>query len=163
MLASNKSDALKSYDLSWLLHLVGDVHQPLHAITRFGHGQPTGDAGGNFVKICRCTPCDAKCQSKLHTFWDGLPGDNPSPLAAITYASKLAAADPTLAGNLLVSDWVKESVNDAQQFAYVDPILLTLGPFTITDTYRTNAQQVADRRVALAGARLAKIINEELK
>ncbi len=30
VLASNMPDALKSYDLSWLLHLVGDVHQPLH-------------------------------------------------------------------------------------------------------------------------------------
>ena len=28
-------DELKSYDLVWLLHLVGDVHQPLHTITRF--------------------------------------------------------------------------------------------------------------------------------
>ena len=28
--SSNASDALKSYDLVWLLHLVGDVHQPLH-------------------------------------------------------------------------------------------------------------------------------------
>src|SRR5262249_47588746 len=30
VLASNSSDPLKSYDLVWLLHLVGDVHQPLH-------------------------------------------------------------------------------------------------------------------------------------
>jgi hypothetical protein len=165
VLASNKSDALKSYDLSWLLHLVGDIHQPLHAITRFGHGQPNGDAGGNLVKICgwQCPVCDLKCKDELHAFWDGLPGDNPSPLAAISYASKLGPADATEAGDLLVSDWLNESVNDAKQFAYVDPILLGLGPFTITDTYRTNAHQIANRRVALAGARLAKIINEELK
>ena len=32
---SGASDELKSYDLVWLLHLVGDVHQPLHATTRF--------------------------------------------------------------------------------------------------------------------------------
>ena len=25
------SDDIRSYDLAWLLHLVGDVHQPLHA------------------------------------------------------------------------------------------------------------------------------------
>jgi hypothetical protein len=29
VLASDASDPLKSYDLSWLLHLVGDIHQPL--------------------------------------------------------------------------------------------------------------------------------------
>jgi hypothetical protein len=165
VLASNKSDALKSYDLSWLLHLVGDVHQPLHCVTRFGKGQPTGDAGGNLVNICTSStvPCPKPDKGELHAFWDGLPGDSDSPLAAITYAKKLTAADATAAGDLLVADWLKESVNDAKQFVYVDPILIGLGPFTITDTYRTNAQQVADRRVALAGARLAKIINEELK
>jgi hypothetical protein len=26
------SDDVKSYDLLWLIHLVGDTHQPLHAI-----------------------------------------------------------------------------------------------------------------------------------
>ena len=41
------SDALKSYDLVWLLHLVGDVHQPLHTTSRFTFSQPEGDAGGN--------------------------------------------------------------------------------------------------------------------
>ena len=30
---------LKSYDLSWLLHLVGDVHQPLHCTARFGNDE----------------------------------------------------------------------------------------------------------------------------
>jgi hypothetical protein len=29
------SDDVKSYDLTWLLHLVGDMHQPLHATSRF--------------------------------------------------------------------------------------------------------------------------------
>ena len=34
-LASKVSDDLKSYDLVWLIHLVGDAHQPLHATSRF--------------------------------------------------------------------------------------------------------------------------------
>src|SRR6202042_1762839 len=33
VLASAEPDELKSYDLVWLLHLVGDVHQPLHCVT----------------------------------------------------------------------------------------------------------------------------------
>src|SRR5580704_1250491 len=33
-LATNEADALKSYDLVWLIHMVGDVHQPLHCATR---------------------------------------------------------------------------------------------------------------------------------
>jgi len=158
VLASNKSDALKSYDLSWLLHLVGDVHQPLHCITRFGKNQPEGDAGGNFVKLC-----SPPCKDELHAFWDGLPGDSDSPLAAMIYAKQLAAADATLADDLVVADWLTESVNDAKQFVYVDPIGLGVGPFTINDTYRNNAKTVVDRRIAVGGARLARIINQELK
>jgi len=34
-LASGESDGLKSYDLVWIEHLVGDVHQPLHDTSRF--------------------------------------------------------------------------------------------------------------------------------
>jgi len=38
VLASTQSDDLKSYDLVWLLHLIGDIHQPLHATTRVSTG-----------------------------------------------------------------------------------------------------------------------------
>jgi hypothetical protein len=37
------------------------------------------------------------------------------------------------------------------------------GPFTLTKTYKTAARKLAEKRIALAGARLAKILNEELK
>src|ERR1700730_12872831 len=43
---SGASDDVRSYDLVWLIHLVGDVHQPLHTTSRFTHEQPKGDAGG---------------------------------------------------------------------------------------------------------------------
>jgi len=45
VLGSNDDD-LKAFDLSWLLHLVGDLHQPLHCTTRVSQGHPGGDAGG---------------------------------------------------------------------------------------------------------------------
>ena len=45
VLASSSSDELKSYDLVWLLHIVGDIHQPLHASTRVSQPDPAGDAG----------------------------------------------------------------------------------------------------------------------
>ena len=51
VLASNSPDALKSYDLSWLLHLVGDIHQPLHGTTRVTHSRPGGDDGGNGLGV----------------------------------------------------------------------------------------------------------------
>src|SRR6266567_2126987 len=61
VLASTESDKLKSYDLVWLLHLVGDVHQPLHAATRVSSTDPQGDNGGNLVKLCA-----APCKNELH-------------------------------------------------------------------------------------------------
>lgn len=58
------SDDVKSYDLVWLLHLVGDVHQPLHATSRFDQAQPDGNRGGNLVALCA-----KPCKDELHAFW----------------------------------------------------------------------------------------------
>src|SRR5215470_17273860 len=88
VLASGANDELKSYDLSWLLHLVGDVHQPLHCATRVDQSQTQGDAGGNQVKLS-CTGCP----NELHAFWDGVLGTSKSPKSAITAAKRLPAAD----------------------------------------------------------------------
>ena len=38
-----------SYALRLLIHFIGDIHQPLHAISRVDSRYPKGDAGGNFV------------------------------------------------------------------------------------------------------------------
>jgi len=59
-------DKLKSYDLSWLLHLIGDVHQPLRSTTRVSTTKPDGDDGGNGVKLTS--------PANLHTFWDDVLG-----------------------------------------------------------------------------------------
>ncbi|QVL31731.1 S1/P1 nuclease [Telmatocola sphagniphila] len=56
--------------LTWLFHLITDMHQPLHCCTRFSKEFPEGDRGGNLSKV--------KLQSggliQLHSFWDGLLG-----------------------------------------------------------------------------------------
>ena len=55
-----------SYALPWLLHLVADIHQPLHV----GHAD---DDGGNTVEIEN--PFNKRLPfSSLHTYWDDLPG-----------------------------------------------------------------------------------------
>jgi hypothetical protein len=158
VLASNKPDALKSYDLAWLLHLVGDVHQPLHCTARFGKKQPRGDAGGNFVMLC-----SPPCTDELHAFWDGLPGDSKFPADALKVAELLPSADETLAADLTTNDWINESFELAKTAVYVPPIGLGAGPFTITPEYEKTARQIANQRVALAGARLGNILKKELK
>lgn len=165
VLASNRPDELKSYDLVWLLHMVGDVHQPLHGAARFISVDRNGDDGGNDVKVCNPV-CTDKPPS-LHSFWDGLPGSifevGPSVRPAINYGQGLPAAPAAAANNLRTSDWIDESFEDARRNVYRAPIRVGLGPFTITNAYRTRARGVARRRVALAGARLANILNRELR
>jgi len=94
ILSSSAKAALKSYDLVWLLHLVGDVHQPLHCATRVSAAAPDGHDGGNAVKL-DCTKCE------LHAFWDNLPSTAKSVQLAltpvITAAKKLPTPDPALA------------------------------------------------------------------
>lgn len=158
VLAGSDSDELKSYDMVWLLHLVGDIHQPLHATTRVTSAQSDGDAGGNLVKVC-----NPGCNTELHAIWDNLLGTSSDPNAAVATGKSLAAADPTQAGISDVATWGEESFDLAKSKAYVDPVQVGTGPFTLTAAYNSSAEKVAKTRVALAGARLANLLNSELK
>lgn len=67
--------SIRAYQLSWLLHLIGDVHQPLHCATRFQAEQRdketnrfVPDQGGNLVLL--------ENGRTLHAYWDGLLGDS---------------------------------------------------------------------------------------
>jgi len=159
VIASNEPDELKSYDLSWLIHLVGDVHQPLHCASRFSQQVPDGDQGGNLVQLCA-----APCKDELHAFWDNVLGTSESPSTAITVAKKLPPAGAG-ANDLDTGDWIAESVANAKSDVYVDPPIGVSGdgPFTLTSKYKAHAKTVAQARVALAGARLAQVLNAELK
>ncbi|WP_244613232.1 S1/P1 nuclease [Methylosinus sp. Ce-a6] len=158
-LASNSaSDDVKSYDLVWLLHLVGDVHQPLHATSRFSRGMPKGDQGGNKETVCLAFTCGAK----LHAYWDGLLGDRGGPSDAEALAATLPSPDATAAIEDPVA-WVRESEKLAERFVYVGPIGDGAGPFALTDAYQAEAKRIAERQVALAGARLAGSINAALQ
>jgi hypothetical protein len=154
----SESDALKSYDLVWLLHLVGDIHQPLHATARFTHDRPNGDDGGNKVTVC-FHGCD-----RLHAFWDDLFGKSPDPALAINVGQGLPQADASMANNLDEDAWITESFEIARDTAYQNPpIGPTAGRFSISQQYRNRARAIGRQRIALAGARLANILNNELR
>jgi hypothetical protein len=159
VLASGSADPLKSYDLTWLLHLVGDVHQPLHGTTRISTSPPQDDSGGNLVKL-NGSP------NELHAFWDDVLGaGQPQNLIkpVIKAAKKLPPADPTLAAKSSENDWAQESFQAAQDVVYQPPIGLGAGPFTPSSAYKKKAKSVAQQRIALAGVRLANLLNNELK
>jgi hypothetical protein len=44
-------DSMKVYALPWLIHLIGDTHQPLHTVQRFDRSHPAGDRGGNAIAL----------------------------------------------------------------------------------------------------------------
>lgn len=69
-----KSDAppsQKALAYSWLLHLIGDLHQPMHSVALFCERYPYGDRGGNSVKLAK--------GDSLHSLWDNLLGHSHKP------------------------------------------------------------------------------------
>lgn len=155
------SDEIKSYDLAWLIHLVGDVHQPLHATQRFvasdrihgGHG----DNGGNDIRYCFAA---CRTGSTLHSFWDGALGKDDDIDAVITYAAQLQAPPAVAANNLAVATWLPESFELAKAEVYKPPIGTDIRrPFILTTGYREDAAKTAIARVSLAGVRLAGLLN----
>ena len=158
------SDNVKSYDVVWLEHLVGDVHQPLHATSRFTKNHPDGDQGGNLVHFC-----DRPCRDELHAYWDGLLGDSPS-LAEIkrTGDALRATGKPRAAGEASPDAWIQESFHLAQTSVYRPPISEDNDPSSPISprpdaNYKKTAESVAKSQAVLAGYRLAALLNDNLK
>ena len=57
----------------YLLHLVGDSHQPLHSVNMFNSKHKTGDLGGNLVHIIT-TPSTNSTHLNLHAYMDSMAG-----------------------------------------------------------------------------------------
>ena len=150
--------------LGYLFHLVGDVHQPVHAVTRITAKSPKGDAGGNGFKL-------VGVPDNLHWYWDEAAGafnfwSPERPLEerdrrrleefarAVTTefpADKNAAA----AQELNPDAWARESHVLATTVVYNLPE--NSAP---TDEYNARARAVARQRIALAGYRLAQVLNQ---
>jgi S1/P1 Nuclease len=159
--STNGSRELKSYDLVWLLHLIGDVHLPLHCATRVSSANAQGDAGGNAVLFCSVRA--ETCNSELHAFGDDILGTS----NVLTSADKYAAAldVPTVSASDIrdAKPWIDESFSLAQTTAYRSPVLTGDGPFRATPDYTRDARSTARKQVALAGARLAMLLETDLR
>lgn len=153
--------------LGFLYHLAGDVHQPLHAARRYSAAQPEGDAGGNGFKVQM--PPETHV-TNLHSFWDAAGGafGFTSPARPLDQAGKgriLSLAEEIMkthpadttpeSKDLDPHTWVAESNALARQFAYAG-IKEGEAP---TKTYTDHAQKLSRRRIAVAGYRLAGVLN----
>lgn len=55
---------MKSMALRLIIHIVGDMHQPLHSSCMYSQRFPNGDRGGNDFKI------NYQDYHELHALWD---------------------------------------------------------------------------------------------
>ena len=161
---SGASDDLRSYDLVWMLHLVGDVHQPLHAVTRFTRELPNGDRGGNSELVI---PATGETITP-HAYWDRMFGGYSSAFGAIFDASGQDGignidANPEMAKIADPERWVEESAELAKKFAYAAPVSTGSNATFLTREYETNARNVARSQAALAAVRLANLLNSALQ
>jgi hypothetical protein len=134
--------------LPWLIHLVADIHQPLHV----GHAH---DEGGNLQEIEN--PFRRQPFQNLHSYWDELPG--PASLRGKRLekrAQELADRYPAPTQGK-VSLWRKESHGLLKQaYPQVQGSLLPI----ISEAFDQEAQRIADRRIAEAGYRLGRMLED---
>jgi len=154
---------LKAVSLSWLIHLVGDIHQPLHCASLFNDMFAEGDRGGNgfWVK-------PAKSGGKLHAFWDGLLGNSTNPRQIHNSASALRKNHSKRSMEAALNEidpvaWSKETRKLAIESAYLKGELQGTtkrgDALNTPREYAGNCKTVAERQVALAAYRLSNLIN----
>jgi hypothetical protein len=161
-----RPDSSRAVDLAWLLHLVGDAHQPLHNSARVTPQDTAGDRGGNLFLLGGLYPF-----SNLHAYWDALvgyavpwaPGDRSESDYVGSVAARIESRHPAsaLQGRLRpgeFNEWAREGLRAAER-SY--PVWLVRGQRAPL-RYREYAWSYGEERVALAGYRLADILNRTL-
>jgi hypothetical protein len=163
-------DEEKAYDLTWLVHLVGDIHQPLHATQRFSAGDTNGDGGGNDYKISGFTPDGANFRVReLHGYWDNVLGVRQGTQSIRALANEATGRykpqpGETATDNAAVEAWLNESFIIGRYYAHeIDRDKVGSADPAISAPYNFYAQHIARHRVAQAGYRLANLLNQHLK
>lgn len=129
--------------LAFVVHLVADVHQPLHAGYRH-------DTGGNDFQVRWHGR-----GSSLHRIWDSTMLDS-TDLSAARYARKLAAERSPIVAGGTPAEWAEESCRiDRDEGVYPSSRF-------IDDAYVQRELPIAERRLRQAGARLAVLLDRDL-
>jgi hypothetical protein len=146
---ASRADRLEA--LKWLVHFVGDLHQPLHAIDEA--------RGGNDIKLAvfgspKCGDYDCN----LHWAWDTLLLEHTgyseeeyvgrlNTLIAQKHLENQAGGTPV--------DWANESHLQARQ-------IMEAKPAAVDDAYYQVNIELLNQKLALAGLRLATLLNNTL-
>jgi hypothetical protein len=144
------SPAARREALLFLVHFVGDVHQPLHCVNN-------DDRGGNDVPVSF-----AGTQTNLHALWDsGLLRDMPA--EDRLFARLSAAITPDQVANWskgTVEQWAGESFQAAQTTVY--GLLPKVGngrTIQLGERYEQMVEPLLEQQLEKAGVRLAAILN----
>jgi hypothetical protein len=151
--------------LKWVVHLLGDIHQPLHAADNSDHG-------GNDVQVA-LSGVRTRGRVSLHGAWDGelvqLALHTRSRQRPPAEIATLAAEARGLTGRLgqgSPESWALESNRLARRVSYAYPGFacnhVPAGIVILDGTYQAHAAPVVRERLLLAGARLAALLNQTL-
>ncbi len=167
----------RAIHLCWLVHLIGDIRQPLHCVALYSEDFPTGDRGGNRALVKIGTSDSHK---KLHSFWDGRLGSSTT-LSSIggtaSQINEMIEADPDLIEDDIddhetSQSWAEEGLRDAAKHVYLEGALKPANSDDdptdeevprVPDDYAANAGKIARNNAARAGEQLAEMVRELLE
>jgi hypothetical protein len=142
--------------LQFLLHFVGDLHQPLHA-------SDDHDQGGNGKKVKSV----GHNQASLHHYWDTEFVRDLGSDAASVANGLIHGISPTQVKNWskgASSAWALESHQVARAHVYKPlPAANGEGVYMLSSSYVTGAQRAVRRQLSRAGVRLAALLNAALR
>jgi hypothetical protein len=167
-----------------VMHLVGDIHQPLHCATKYfvSGGREHQDAGGNKEQVLNGPPGAASFN--LHAFWDsawrasfdeatgdvvldpqfqeeGLHHPQNVSLLAQNLAQQTRFPNADLDTN--VDQWARESNDLARTFVYPELTVTDSKKYCrLSSVYVAKANALARQRLVLAAYRLATLLNNTL-
>lgn len=168
--------------LKWIVHLVGDIHQPLHAASNVYETGLTDDLGndhdrgGNDISVALAGTKTRGAKS-LHGVWDNdlvnltfgqsVSNRKPLPPGQLQQLVSKARSIPDDALGSNVEDWVADSNRLARTAAYHFPDFRCYEPLdeivVLSPAYQSDAKDTIRDQLAVAGARLAKLLNNLLK
>lgn len=164
------SNSARADALRFLIHFVGDVHQPMHTVARDTDTFPGGDRGGNDFPVVSPPSLQPEPRN-LHFLWDiggGLFPTVKRPLGSQgkqqirALAEQITSQYPsTSLSSLSQKDparWADEGLALAKSVCYAMPV-----GSVPTEQYLRTARRVSAERVALAGYRLAGMLNSLLQ
>ena len=161
---------MTSQELAFLVHFVGDVHQPLHSAT-------DGDRGGNCVPLTSpLAHPDGTSTTELHAVWDtdvvlavfATLGDETATASALYQRFQNGSAAVTQG---TPTDWAHEAYTIAKSAVYHalhipnrsapdDQCAPGIAPVTVTPTYIRARAATVERQLLRAGIRLSNVLNQ---